>query len=422
LDKIVVEGSLPLRGTVEASGAKNAALPIVAAALLTEGEHLVHNVPDLADARTLGRLLGHMGCQVERIPGPDRSVAIRVPGVVLPEAPYELVKTMRASVVVLGPLLARWSAARVSLPGGCAIGARPIDQHLKGLTALGAEIRLEHGYVHATVPAGRLRGAQFTFDGVTVTGTENVMMAAALAEGETVLRNCAREPEVKDLADALAGMGARIEGAGTDEIRVQGVEVLRPARHTVIADRIEAGTFLVAGALPGGDVTVMGCVPGHLEALVEKLRAVGAEVREVPGGLRVQGDGRPRPVDVKTQPHPGFPTDMQAQMMVLLSLADGSSRITETVFENRFMHVQELLRLGADISVDGKLALVRGVPALSGAQVMASDLRASAALVLAGLAAKGTTEIQRVYHLDRGYERIEEKLAPLGARIRREKA
>jgi UDP-N-acetylglucosamine 1-carboxyvinyltransferase len=422
LDKIVVEGGVPLRGAVEVSGAKNAALPIVAGSLLTEGDHLVHNVPELADARTLGRLLGHMGCQVERIAGPARTVAIRVPRAVQPEAPYELVKTMRASVVVLGPLLARWGAARVSLPGGCAIGARPIDQHLKGLTALGAEIRLEHGYVHATVPSGRLKGTVFTFDGVTVTGTENVMMAATLAEGETVLRNCAREPEVSDLAAALAGMGARIEGAGTDVIRIDGVESLRPLRHTVIADRIEAGTFLVAGALPGNDVTVRGCRPCDLEAIVEKLRAVGAEVLEVSGGLRVVGDGRPRPVDVKTAPHPGFPTDMQAQMMVLLALADGSSRITETVFENRFMHVQELQRLGADVTVDGKIALVRGVPRLSGAKVMASDLRASAALVLAGLAAQGWTEIQRVYHLDRGYERIEEKLAPLGARIRREKA
>ncbi len=422
MDKIVVEGGLPLRGSVDVSGAKNAALPIIAATLLTEGDHVVHNVPDLADVRTLSRLLVHMGCQAERIPGPRPSLAVRVPGTVLPEAPYELVKTMRASVVVLGPLLARWSTARVSLPGGCAIGARPIDQHLKGLSALGAEIRIEHGYVYATVPRGRLRGTVFTFDGVTVTGTENVMMAAVLAEGETALRNCAREPEVKDLADALASMGARIEGAGTDEIRVVGVESLRPVTHTVIADRIEAGTFLVAGALPGGDVTVRSCIPAHLEALVEKLRAVGAEVREVPSGLRVIGDGRPRPVDIRTAPHPGFPTDMQAQMMVLLSLADGSSRIAETVFENRFMHVQELLRLGADVTVDGKMALVRGVSGLSGAPVMASDLRASAALVLAGLAAQGTTEIQRVYHLDRGYERIEQKLAPLGARIRRVKA
>jgi UDP-N-acetylglucosamine 1-carboxyvinyltransferase len=421
LDKIVVEGGVPLRGTVVASGAKNAALPIVAAALLAEGDHVIRNVPDLADVRTFGKLLGHMGCQFERNAGEKGAVGIRVPAAVKPEAPYELVKTMRAAVVVLGPLVARWGKARVSLPGGCAIGARPIDQHLKGLAALGAEIHLEHGYVEALAPKGRLKGAIFTFDGQTVTGTENVMMAAALAEGETVLRNCAREPEVRDLADALVRMGAHIEGAGTDEIRIRGVETLRPIDHTVISDRIEAGTFLVAGALPGNDVTVHGCLPEHQEALVEKLRAVGAQVSHVPGGVRVVGDGRPRPVDVKTAPHPGFPTDMQAQLMVLLCLADGSSKITETVFENRFMHVQELQRLGADIAVDGKLAVVKGVPALSGAPVMASDLRASAALVLAGLAASGTTEVQRVYHLDRGYERIEEKLAPLGARIRRVK-
>jgi UDP-N-acetylglucosamine 1-carboxyvinyltransferase len=422
MDKIVVEGGVPLRGAVEVSGAKNAALPIIAAALLAEGDHVVRNVPDLADVRTLGRLLGNMGCQVERSAGERRSMAIRVPASLDPQAPYELVKTMRASVVVLGPLVARWGKARVSLPGGCAIGARPIDQHLKGLSALGAEIRLEHGYVEASVPAGRLQGTVFGFDGQTVTGTENVMMAAALADGRTVLRNCAREPEVADLAAALVGMGARIEGAGTDEIRIDGVASLRAIDHTVIPDRIEAGTFLVAGALPGNDVTVKGCLPAHLEALVEKLRAVGADVSAGPGGVRVVGDGRPRPVDVTTAPHPGFPTDMQAQLMVLLSLAQGSSKITETVFENRYMHVQELLRLGADVAVSGKTAVVKGVPALSGAPVMASDLRASAALVLAGLAARGTTEVLRVYHLDRGYERIEQKLAPLGARIRRVKA
>ncbi|WP_242337195.1 MULTISPECIES: UDP-N-acetylglucosamine 1-carboxyvinyltransferase [Anaeromyxobacter] len=422
MDKILIEGGVPLRGSVEASGAKNAALPIIAASLLAEGEHRIRNVPDLADVRTLGRLLGHMGCQAERNAGEKGALWIRVPAAVQPEAPYELVKTMRASVVVLGPLVARWGKARVSMPGGCAIGARPIDQHLKGLAALGAEIHLEHGYVEATAPRGRLRGATFTFDGQTVTGTENVMMAAVLAEGETLLRNCAREPEIVDLANALRGMGARIEGDGTDDIWIEGVESLRPIDHVVIADRIEAGTFLVAGALPGGDVTVKGCVPAHVEALVEKLRAVGAQVLPVEGGLRVVGDGRPRPVDVRTAPHPGFPTDMQAQMMVLLCLADGSSKITETVFENRFMHVHELQRLGADIAVDGKTAVVKGVPGLSGAPVMASDLRASAALVLAGLAAQGTTEVHRVYHLDRGYERIEEKLAPLGARIRREKA
>jgi UDP-N-acetylglucosamine 1-carboxyvinyltransferase len=420
MDKIVVEGGVPLRGTVQVSGAKNATLPIVAASLLCEGDHLVRNVPDLADVRTMGRLLGHMGCTFERS-GDRHTASVRVPSGLKAEAPYELVKTMRAAVVVLGPLLARWGRARVSLPGGCAIGARPIDQHLKGLAALGAAIELEHGYVTATAPRGRLRGAVFTFDGQTVTGTENVMMAAVLAEGRTVLRNCAREPEVADLAAALVRMGARVEGAGSDEVRVEGVERLRPLDHAVIADRIEAGTFLVAGALPGSEVVLQGCHPAHLEALVEKLRAVGAAVSEVPGGMRVVADGRPRPVDVRTAPHPGFPTDMQAQIMVPLCLADGSSTVTETVFENRFMHVQELQRLGADIAIDGKTAVIRGVPALSGAPVMASDLRASAALVLAGLAASGTTEVLRVYHLDRGYERIEAKLAPLGARIRREK-
>ena len=421
MDKILIDGGAPLRGTVRVSGAKNAALPVVAAALLAEGDHVVRNVPDLADVRTMGRLLGHAGCTFERVAGATATVAIRTPASIRPEAPYDLVRTMRASVVVLGPLLARWGEARVSLPGGCAIGARPIDLHLKVLAALGAELKLEHGYVEGRVPGGRLRGTTFTFDKETVTGTENAVMAAALADGRTVLENCAREPEVVDLVAALVRMGARIEGAGTHRIVVDGVTSLRPLDHDVIPDRIEAGTFLVAGALPGNEVTVLGAVPAHLEALVEKLRAAGARVDEVPGGLRVTGDGRPRPVDVRTAPHPGFPTDMQAQMMVPLCLADGSSKVTETVFENRFMHVQELQRLGADIAIDGKTAVVRGVAGLSGAPVMASDLRASAALVLAGLAAQGTTEVLRVYHLDRGYERIEAKLAPLGARIRRAK-
>jgi UDP-N-acetylglucosamine 1-carboxyvinyltransferase len=421
MDKLLIEGGVPLRGEVRVSGAKNAALPVVAASLLAEGEHHVTNLPDLADVRTLGKLLRHMGCEAERT-DPHRAF-VRVPRTIAPEAPYDLVRTMRASVLVLGPLVARWGEAKVSLPGGCAIGARPIDQHLKALAALGAEIQLEHGYVSARAPRGRLRGTTFTFDLQTVTGTENVMMAAALAEGTTVLRNCAREPEVADLAAALRGMGARIEGDGSDEIRIEGVESLRPLRHEVIADRIEAGTLLVAGALPGGDVTVLGVVPAHLEALVEKLRACGAIVEPAgPGGLRVRGPDRPRPADFRTAPFPGFPTDMQAQMMVLLTLADGSSVVHETVFENRYMHVLELTRLGADISVDGHTAVVKGVPELSGAEVMASDLRASAALVLAGLVARGTTEIGRVYHLDRGYERLEQKLAPLGARVRREKA
>jgi UDP-N-acetylglucosamine 1-carboxyvinyltransferase len=420
MDKIVIEGGVPLRGAVQVSGAKNAALPALAATLLAEGEHRVGNVPDLADVRTMGRLLAHMGCEVGRA---DRHEAVvRVPSAVSPEASYELVKTMRASVLVLGPLVARWGRGRVSLPGGCAIGARPIDQHLKVLAALGAEITLEHGYVEARAPRGRLRGATFVFDLATVTGTENAMMAAALAEGATTLENCAREPEIRDLATALRGMGARIEGDGTPTIRIDGVETLRAMQHTVIPDRIEAGTLLVAGALPGGDVTVRGFVAEHLDALLEKLRACGATVEATPGGVRVMGVDRPRPVDVRTAPFPGFPTDMQAQLMVLLAAADGSSVITETVFENRFMHVQELVRLGADITIDGRHATVKGVTHLSGAPVMASDLRASAALVLAGLLARGTTEVLRVYHLDRGYEKLEEKLTPLGARIRRMKA
>ncbi|HZZ84073.1 MAG TPA: UDP-N-acetylglucosamine 1-carboxyvinyltransferase [Anaeromyxobacteraceae bacterium] len=417
MDKIIVEGGVPLRGTVAVSGAKNAALPVLAAALLAEGDHVVHNVPDLADVRTLGRILRHMGCVVER--GEGRTVHLRVPAALNAEAPYDLVRTMRASVVVLGPLLARFGRAKVSLPGGCAIGARPIDQHLKVLGAMGAEIAIEHGYVEAKVPRGRLHGAELIFDIQTVTGTENALMAAVLAEGDTVLRNCAREPEVADLALALNGMGARIEGAGRTEIHVRGVESLRPLRHTVIPDRVEAGTLLVAGALTRGDVVVQGCEPDHMTALLEKLRETGALVDPVPGGLRVRGEGRPKAVTVRTAPHPGFPTDMQAQLMVLAAVADGSSVITETIFENRYMHVLELRRLGADITVDGKTAMVKGVPRLSGAPVMASDLRASAALVLAGLDASGQTEVQRVYHLDRGYERLEEKLASLGARIRR---
>jgi UDP-N-acetylglucosamine 1-carboxyvinyltransferase len=421
MDKILIEGGAPLRGEVSVSGAKNAALPIVAATLLAEGEHRVSNLPDLADVRTMGKLLRYMGCEAARDPDP-RNATVRVPSSLNAEAPYDHVKTMRASVLVLGPLVSRWGRARVSLPGGCAIGARPIDQHLKALEALGAEIRLEHGYVEARAPRGRLRGTTFTFDIQTVTGTENIMMAAALAEGRTTLRNCAREPEIVDLASALRAMGARIEGDGHTEIRIDGVDQLRPLAHRVIADRIEAGTLLVAGALPGNDVTVLGCVPEHLEALVEKLRLAGATIERVENGLRAIGNGRPRATDFRTAPHPGFPTDMQAQLMVLLTLADGSSVVTETVFENRYMHVLELRRLGAEIAVDGHTAVVKGVAELSGAPVMASDLRASAALVLAGLVARGTTEVQRVYHLDRGYERLEAKLEPLGARIRREKA
>jgi UDP-N-acetylglucosamine 1-carboxyvinyltransferase len=424
MDKILVEGGPALRGEVQVSGAKNAGLPVLAAALLGQGEHVVTNLPDLADVRTMGRLLAHMGCEVGRTAaeGDARAAVLRVPAQLRPEAPYDLVKTMRASVLVLGPLLARFGQARVSLPGGCAIGARPIDQHLKALSAMGAEIAIDHGYVNARVPKGRLRATDFLFDVQTVTGTENALMAATLADGHTTLRNCAREPEVADLARALNAMGARIEGAGRTEIHVDGVERLGALRHAVIADRIEAGTLLVAGALTGGDVLVKGCDAGHLAALIEKLREAGAHVEAEAGGVRVVGDGPAHPVQLRTAPHPGFPTDMQAQMMVLLAVGSGSSVVTETIFENRYMHVLELQRLGADITVDGKTAVVKGVPRLSGAPVMASDLRASAALVLAGLVASGSTEVQRVYHLDRGYERLEEKLSRLGARIRRVKA
>ena len=424
MDKIVVEGGPALRGEVQVSGAKNAGLPVLAATLLGQGEHVVTNLPDLADVRTMGRLLAHMGCEVGRAAadGDARAAVLRVPAQLRPEAPYELVKTMRASVLVLGPLLARFGQARVSLPGGCAIGARPIDQHLKVLSAMGAEIAIDHGYVNARVPRGRLHATDHLFDVQTVTGTENALMAAALADGHTILRNCAREPEVADLARALNAMGARIEGAGRTEIHVDGVERLGELRHAVIADRIEAGTLLVAAALTGGDVLVKGCDTAHLAALIEKLREAGARVEAEAGGVRVVGDGPAHPVQLRTAPFPGFPTDMQAQMMVLLAVGAGSSVVTETIFENRYMHVLELQRLGADITVDGKTAVVKGVPRLSGAPVMASDLRASAALVLAGLVASGSTEVQRVYHLDRGYERLEEKLSRLGARIRRVKA
>ena len=424
MDKIVVEGGPALRGEVQVSGAKNAGLPVLAATLLGQGEHVVTNLPDLADVRTMGRLLAHMGCEVGRAAadGDARAAVLRVPAQLRPEAPYELVKTMRASVLVLGPLLARFGQARVSLPGGCAIGARPIDQHLKVLSAMGAEIAIDHGYVNARVPRGRLHATDHLFDVQTVTGTENALMAAALADGHTILRNCAREPEVADLARALNAMGARIEGAGRTEIHVDGVERLGALRHAVIADRIEAGTLLVAAALTGGDVLVKGCDAADLAALIEKLREAGARVEAEAGGVRVVGDGPAHPVQLRTAPFPGFPTDMQAQMMVLLAVGAGSSVVTETIFENRYMHVLELQRLGADITVDGKTAVVKGVPRLSGAPVMASDLRASAALVLAGLVASGSTEVQRVYHLDRGYERLEEKLSRLGARIRRVKA
>jgi UDP-N-acetylglucosamine 1-carboxyvinyltransferase len=418
MDRIVVNGGKRLQGEVVVSGAKNAALPILSASLLAEGSHLFRNVPKLVDVSTMCKLLRTMGVNAERGSGRNAdTVAVEVDSQVLPEAPYELVKTMRASVLVLGPLVARWGRARVSLPGGCAIGARPIDQHLKGLERLGAQIELAHGYVEAR--AKRLRGASFAFDLVTVTGTENLMMASCLARGRTVLENAAREPEVEELARVLNKMGARISGAGTDVITVEGVEELKPVEHAILPDRIEAGTLLVAAALTRGDVLVRKAVPEHLGAVIEKLREAGARISSRDGGLHCVGPEVIRPVDLKTSPHPGFPTDMQAQLMVLCTVADGSSTIIESVFENRFMHVLELSRMGADIKVDGHTAVVKGVRQLSGAPVMATDLRASASLVLAGLRATGRTEVQRVYHLDRGYERLERKLRLLGAQIRR---
>jgi UDP-N-acetylglucosamine 1-carboxyvinyltransferase len=421
MDKIVIRGGKRLAGEVVVSGAKNAALPILASSLLAEGKHLFRNVPRLADVGTMGKLLTTMGALTARGTGRLRdSVEVDVTPGVVPEAPYELVKTMRASVLVLGPLVARYGRARVSLPGGCAIGARPIDQHLKGLSRLGAEIELSHGYVEAR--AKRLRGATVAFDVVTVTGTENVMMAATLAKGRSVLENAAREPEVEELARILTKMGAHIRGAGTDTIVVEGVDALRPVEHAILPDRIEAGTLLVAAALTRGNVLVRRAVPEHLAAVIQKMREAGATITAEDGGLRCVGPEVLRPVDLQTMAHPGFPTDMQAQLMVLLSVAEGSSIITETVFENRFMHVHELNRMGADIKVDGHTAVVKGVRDLSGAEVMATDLRASASLVLAGLRALGRTEVHRVYHLDRGYERLERKLRGLGADIRRAKA
>ncbi len=421
LDKLVIEGGRPLAGEVVVSGAKNAALPLMAATLLAPGRHVLRNAPRLADVATMGRLLVEMGARVQRGEGRDSHVVtIDMGSRVEPVAPYELVKTMRASVVVLGPLLARFGRARVSLPGGCAIGARPIDQHIQGLTRLGAKIDIEHGYVEAR--AERLVGATVTFDVVTVTGTENLIMAATLAKGRTVLENAAREPEIEDLADYLNAMGARIAGAGTEVITVDGVEALEAREHAILPDRIEAGTFLAAAALTGGDVRLLDARSRHLEAVIGKLREIGAEVEPEGDGLRCRGPEVVRPVNIRTAPHPGFPTDMQAQFLALLTVARGSSIVTETVFENRFMHVLELNRMGADISVEGNTAVVRGVAALSGAPVMATDLRASACLVLAGLRARGATEVHRVYHLDRGYEQLDQKLRGLGAEVRRAKA
>ncbi|MCK9173150.1 UDP-N-acetylglucosamine 1-carboxyvinyltransferase [Desulfuromonas thiophila] len=414
MDKIRIRGGRPLRGTVTVSGAKNAALPLLCACLLAPGNHQLDNVPQLRDIRTTLELLGLLGVRSRQ---DGHRIELNADAIENAEAPYELVRTMRASVLVLGPLLARLGYARVSLPGGCAIGARPIDLHLKGLEALGAEIRLDHGYVEAR--ADRLRGARIYLDIPTVGGTENLLMAATLAEGHTVIENAACEPEIVDLAAALTQMGARIEGAGSDTIRIDGVTRLQPMRHRVMADRIEAGTFLVAAAMTGGEVLVQGAEPACLDAVLSKLRQCGALVDCRPDGIAVQGPDVLAPLQIRTGPYPAFPTDMQAQFMALLVRAQGASVITENVFENRFMHVCELQRLGARIRIDGRQALIEGVPELLGAPVMATDLRASACLVLAGLAAGNTTEVSRIYHLDRGYERLEDKLRQLGADIER---
>ncbi|MFI5006601.1 MAG: UDP-N-acetylglucosamine 1-carboxyvinyltransferase [Solirubrobacterales bacterium] len=415
MDKIRVVGGRPLEGTVRISGAKNASLPALCAALLTEEPVRLTNVPEVRDIQTMGRVLRALGAAVEfRVGG---GVEVRARELTSVEAPYELVKTMRASVLVLGPVLARLGRARVSLPGGCAIGARPINLHLLALEKMGAAITVEHGYVEAR--AERLRGAEISFDTVTVTGTENLMMAASLADGETVLRNAACEPEVKDLADLLGAMGAKIEGAGTPTLRVVGVPSLHGARHLVIPDRIETGTYVVACAIAGGEIEIHQCHPPHLVAVIEKLRETGIRIEEGPDNLRVRAPRRLQAADVETLPHPGFPTDMQAQYMALMTQAGGVSTITESIFENRYMHVAELERMGAQLRVDGRTAVVTGPTPLSGAQVMATDLRASACLVLAGLAATGETIVDRVYHLDRGYYRIDEKLRGLGADIER---
>jgi UDP-N-acetylglucosamine 1-carboxyvinyltransferase len=420
MDKLLIRGGRQLQGEVRISGAKNAALPELCAALLTDQPVTLENVPRLQDVATMIKLVQSMGVRVDR--EGDR-VTLNAATLDQPHAPYELVKTMRASVLALGPLLARFGHARVSLPGGCAIGSRPVDQHIKGLQQMGADITVEHGYMVASVPSDRrrLHGASIRTDMVTVTGTENFLMAAALAEGETVLENAAMEPEIGDLAEMLIAMGARIEGHGTGRIRIQGVERLHGGTHKVVADRIEAGTFLCAVAAAGGRALLRHARADHLVAVIDKLREAGATIEAVEGGIRVQSQGRLAAQSFRTTEYPGFPTDMQAQFMVLNVIGKGSSLVTETIFENRFMHVNELVRLGAKIQVDGKSALIEGVERLSGATVMATDLRASASLVIAGLVANGETMIDRIYHLDRGYDRMEDKLRGLGADIERTK-
>jgi UDP-N-acetylglucosamine 1-carboxyvinyltransferase len=418
MDKLIIRGGEPLLGTVHISGAKNAALPCMAAALLTDEPVILENIPQVRDIQTTRNLLAAMGAEVELGYGrAQHRTTIHCKNLSSPEASYELVKTMRSSTLVLGPLVARCGRARVSLPGGCAIGSRPIDMHIKGLEQLGAKITQDHGYVEAS--ADRLKGTEIVFDKITVTGTEDLLMAASLAEGETILQNCAREPEVADLAALLNKMGARIEGAGTPTIRVKGVSKLKGAKHRIIPDRIEAGTFLIAGAMTGGDLNIAGCDPAHLDALLGKLKEVGVKTKSTSDSVRVMGDNPFTAADMTTEEFPGFPTDMQAQFMALATQAEGSSVITENIFENRFMHAQELVRMGANIKIEGRRAVVRGKTPLSAAAVLASDLRASASLVLAALVADGETIIDRVYHIDRGYEHIEEKLRGVGAQIKR---
>ncbi|MBL8371431.1 MAG: UDP-N-acetylglucosamine 1-carboxyvinyltransferase [Burkholderiaceae bacterium] len=421
MDKLLIRGGLPLVGEVPVSGAKNAALPELCAALLTAQPVVLRNVPRLQDVSTMLKLIRNMGVVAEH--ESDGTVRIDASGLSSPEAPYELVKTMRASVLALGPLLARFGEATVSLPGGCAIGSRPVDQHIKGLQAMGADIVVEHGYMIAKLPKGRsrLHGARIATDMVTVTGTENFLMAAALADGETLLENAAQEPEIPDLAEMLIRMGAKIEGHGTSRIRIQGVERLRGCTHEVVADRIEAGTFLCAVAATGGDVVLRGARADHLDAVIDKLRDAGASIEAGDGFIRIRSSGRLQAQSFRTTEYPGFPTDMQAQFMALNCVAHGTAKVTETIFENRFMHVNELVRLGAHIQTDGKVAVIEGVERLSGATVMATDLRASASLVIAGLVAEGETRVDRIYHLDRGYDGMEAKLRAMGADIERVK-
>ena len=415
MEKLRIIGGNRLSGSVRISGAKNAVLPILAASLLTADELVLHNVPHLADVKTMLSLLEGMGVTCHQEGETVRLCAANVTSTV---APYELVKTMRASILVLCPLATRFGAARVSLPGGCTIGARPVDQHIQALLKMGADVQIDHGFVD--LKSGRLQGTKIVTDMVTVTGTENIMMAAVLAEGRTVIENAAREPEVVDLANCLRAMGAKIEGDGTSTIVIDGCDSLHGAEHSVIPDRIEAGTFMAAAAATKGDVTLTNVAPDTLSVVIDKIREAGAEIETGPDWIHVTMNGRPKSVSIRTEPHPGFPTDMQAQIMAMMCLAKGTSMVDERIFENRFMHASELIRMGADITITGHTAVVRGVEHLTGAPVMASDLRASASLVLAGLAAQGTTQVRRIYHLDRGYERIEEKLSRVGAHIRRE--